>query len=126
MTTLHFNDQTIDKHSKKCDYLLAPNDGDAPSPRGSGMTEAVGCPVEASRNEENSRMLDVPTRRRRAPSASLATRYLRAAEAAGAAVSELIVEPDGRIRILLGAQAPAAVAPDDVLGAWLSKKGARS
>lgn len=70
-------------------------------------------------------VLDLPTRRRRAPPASLATRYLRAALDAGASVTELVIEPDGCFRILFGVHVPKVSTPDNEFDAWLSKKGAR-
>lgn len=57
MKALHFNYQAIDKHSKKADYFSAPDDGDAPSPRGPGRGEAVGW-LEKHRDAWSAQMLD--------------------------------------------------------------------
>jgi hypothetical protein len=57
------------------------------------------------------------------PSQAMATRYLKAAIAAGVQVREVVVEPDGRLRILAGGgNEPAELS---ALEQWRASREAR-
>ena len=52
------------------------------------------------------------------PTQAIATRYLRAARAAGVVVREMRVDPDGALRIIFADGGAQNVAPASPLDAW--------